>query len=258
MNDLTALLVDLAQGQFLLAGLVFLRVGAAMALLPAFGDRLVPARIRLGLALALTAVVVPSVASEIAAPDGVVGDYTLFLVAETANGLALGIVLRLFILALEMAGGLAAQSGSLSQMFGTSGEPMPAMAHLLVMAGLALAVLSGLHVQIARALILSYTALPAGQFPAAALMRDWGVAQVGVAFALTFSLAAPFVIAGLIYNVALGLINRAMPMLMVSFVGAPALTAGTLILMAVSAPLILSAWQWAFAAHLSDPFTVPR
>ncbi|HQY43688.1 MAG TPA: flagellar biosynthetic protein FliR [Paracoccaceae bacterium] len=258
MNDLAALLVELARGQLLLAGLVFLRVGAAIALLPAFGDRLVPARIRLGLALALTAVVAPSVASEIVAPDGGVGDYTLFLVAETANGLALGIVLRLFILALEMAGGLAAQSGSLSQMFGTSGEPMPAMAHLLVMAGLALAVLSGLHVQIARALILSYAALPAGQFPAAALMRDWGVAQTGAAFALTFSLAAPFVIAGLIYNVALGLINRAMPMLMVSFVGAPALTAGTLILLAVSTPLILSAWQGAFAMHLADPFTVPR
>lgn len=258
MNELAAILLELAGGQLLLVGLVFLRVGAALALLPALGDRLVPGRIRLGLALALTAVVAPSVASGIALPAGNVGDYAFFLLAETVNGLALGFVLRLFVLALEMAGGLAAQSGSLSQMFGTSGEPMPALAHLLVMAGLALAVLSGLHVQIARALILSYGALPAGQFPAAALLRDWGVGQIGAAFALTFSLAAPFVIAGLIYNVALGLINRAMPMLMVSFVGAPALTAGTLILLAVSAPLILSAWQWAFAAHLADPFAVPR
>ncbi len=258
MNDLAAALLALAQGQLLMAGLVFLRVGAAMALLPAFGDRLVPGRIRLGLALAFTAVVAPSVAPQMTLPAGGAGSYVLFLLAETANGLALGFILRLFILALEMAGGLAAQSGSLSQMFGTSGEPMPALAHLLVLAGLALAVLSGLHVQIARALILSYAALPAGHFPAAALMRDWGIGQIGVAFALAFSLAAPFVIAGLIYNVALGIINRAMPMLMVSFVGAPALTAGTLILLAVGAPLILSTWQWAFAAHLSDPFAVPR
>lgn len=258
MNSLAAALLELAQGQLLIAGLVFFRVGAAMALLPAFGDRLVPGRIRLALALAFTAVVAPAVSAEIVRPAGGIGNYTLFLLAETANGLALGFVLRLFILALEMAGGLAAQSGSLSQMFGTGGEPMPALAHLLVLAGLALAVLSGLHIQIARALILSYAALPAGHFPAAALMRDWGIGQIGATFALAFSLAAPFVIAGLVYNVALGIINRAMPMLMVSFVGAPALTAGTLILLAISAPLVLSTWLWVFAAHLSDPFVVPR
>lgn len=258
MTGLVSALIDLARAHFLVAGLVFLRVGAAMTLMPAFGDRLVPVRIRLALALAFTAVVTPAVTPVVQPPPGGVGPFALFLLAETANGLMLGFVLRLFVLALEIAGSLAAQSGSLSQMVATSGEPMPAMTHLLVLAGLALAVLTGLHVQIVRALILSYDALPAGRFPAAALVRDWSVGQIGRAFALAFSLAAPFVIAGLIYNVALGVINRAMPMLMVSFVGAPALTAGALILLAVCLPLMLAVWQAAFALHLGDPFQVPR
>ncbi len=258
MTELAPLLLDLARTHLLIAGLVFLRVGAAMALMPAFGYRLVPVRVRLALALALTAVVAPAVRAGVAIPHADIGSLALFLLAETANGLALGFVLRLFVLVLEIAGGLAAQSGSLSQMVATSAEPLPAIAHLLVLSGLALAVLAGLHVQIARALILSYDALPAGRFLPATLARDWSVAQLGRAFALAFSLAAPFVIAGLVYNVALGVINRAMPMLMVSFVGAPALTAGALILLAVCLPLMLAVWQAAFASHLGDPFLVPR
>jgi flagellar biosynthetic protein FliR len=118
--------------------------------------------------------------------------------------------------------------------------------------------MSGLHVRLVSALVLSYQALPAGVFPEAALMRDWSLAQIGQSFALAFSLAAPFVIAALIYNLALGVINRAMPSLMVTFIGAPALTAGALILLAIATPMMLSAWMAGFGTFLADPFTVPR
>ena len=52
----------------------------------------------------------------------------------------------------------------------------------------------------------------------------------------------------------LGVINRAMPALMVSFVGAPALTAAGLALMAVMAPLALSVWSQALQTFLAAPF----
>ena len=44
------------------AALVFLRLGAMMALMPAFGDQVVPMRVRLAITLAFTAVVYPAVA----------------------------------------------------------------------------------------------------------------------------------------------------------------------------------------------------
>ena len=52
-------------------------------------------------------------------------------------------------------------------------------------------------------------------------VAEWGVARVGAAFALALGLAAPFVIAAVLYNLALGVINKAMPQLMVALVGAP-------------------------------------
>ncbi|RMD91980.1 MAG: type III secretion protein, partial [Alphaproteobacteria bacterium] len=213
-----------------------------MALLPAFGDRQLPARVRLALAFAFTAIVAPAVGGAIGSvePARLAG----LLGTETAAGLALGGVLRLAVLALQLAGSMIAQSTSLSQLLGSAGpEPQPAIARLMVVAGLAAAVTAGLHVRLAEALILSYRVLPAGRLPGASTLAEWGIGAVAEAFGVAFTLAAPFVIAGLVYNLALGVINRAMPQLMVALVGAPAITAGGLILLALVLPALLSVWN---------------
>ena len=65
MTDLLAQMLqaaDITQSWLWPAVLVFLRVGACMALMPAFGEQVVPQRVRLILALAFTAVVLPAVA----------------------------------------------------------------------------------------------------------------------------------------------------------------------------------------------------
>ena len=82
-----------------------------------------------------------------------------------------------------------------------------------------------------------------------------GVAQ---AFALGFSLAAPFVIAGFAYNVALGAINRAMPQLMVAFVGAPAITAAGLLILMLAAPVILDFWGLRLDRLIAHLLAMPR
>jgi flagellar biosynthetic protein FliR len=152
---------------------IFLRVGAMMALVPAFGETVIPLRVRLGVTLAFTLIVasaLPPVTAPLSLPA---------IGAEVAVGLVLGIGLRLFVIALQVAGTIAAQSTSLAQFFGGAGvDPQPAMSQILVMAGLALAVMSGLHVRLAELLILSYDLVPAGRMPDAGLLADWGVGQM--------------------------------------------------------------------------------
>ncbi len=254
--DLTAL-ADLGRGGLVASFIVFLRVGAAMAVLPAFGEQAVPRRIRLALALAFTLVVAPAVAPLLPAVTAP-GDATRLLATEVLSGLVLGLGLRLFVLALQTAGAMAAQSTSLSQIFGGSAgvDPQPAIAHLLTIAGLALAVMAGLHVHIARALIGSYEIFPPGTFAPAGLIASWGTYRVAEAFSLAFVLSAPFVVASLVYNVALGFINRAMPQLMVAFVGAPALTLGGLALLMLAAPTLLGLWLEALGDYLADPMAI--
>lgn len=236
------------------AFVTFLRIGAMMALLPAFGEQSVPMRLRLGLALAFTLVVLPVL--PLAPPVQGMAMAGLLL-SEIATGLFFGLMLRLFVIALQVAGTIAAQSTSLSQLFGGSAgtDPQPAMGHLLVIAGLALAAVLGLHVRVAEYMIQSYTLVPAGQVIPADLMSRAGLAEVSRAFALGFTLAAPFVVASLIYNVTLGVINKAMPQLMVAFVGAPAITLGGLILLMLAAPILLPVWVRALGGFMAAPFS---
>jgi len=227
---------------------IFLRVGAMIALVPAFGETVIPLRVRLGVTLAFTLIVasaLPPVTAPLSLPA---------IGAEVAVGLVLGIGLRLFVIALQVAGTIAAQSTSLAQFFGGAGvDPQPAMSQILVMAGLALAVMSGLHVRLAELLILSYDLVPAGRMPDAGLLADWGVGQVARAFALAFSLSMPFVILSVLYFVAFGAINKAMPQLMVALVGAPAITFAGLALLLVCTPLLLPLWHDALGSFLRDP-----
>jgi flagellar biosynthetic protein FliR len=231
---------------------VFVRVSALVSLLPAFGEQSVPVRVKLGIALAFTMIIAPAI------PRAFVPMQFESLIwmslTEVAAGLILGIGIRLFILALQTAGSIAAQSTSLAQILGGAvSEPVPAMGHILVMGGLALSVMTGLHVRVAEMVIFSYDMLPMGQLPSGADVSEWGVDQVRRAFSLAFTLAAPFVILSVLYNVALGVINKAMPQLMVAFVGAPVITAGGLMLLCLSAPLLLETWLTALNSFISNP-----
>lgn len=231
---------------------VFLRVSALVSLLPAFGEQSVPARVKLGIAIAFAMIVAPAVA-EYGVPMRL--DTVIWLsLTEVLAGLLLGIGIRLFILALQTAGSVAAQSTSLAQILGGAvAEPVPAMGHILVMGGIALAVMTGLHVRVTELLILSYDMLPMGDLPNGSDVAEWGVDQIRRAFSLAFTLAAPFVILSVLYNVAIGVINKAMPQLMVAFVGAPVITAGGLMLLCLSAPLLLETWLGALNSFISNP-----
>jgi flagellar biosynthesis protein FliR len=246
-------LLDLAEGLAWAAALAFVRIGALVALMPGLGDAAIPQRVKLALVVAFTLVVSPLLVDRIAGTE----PSFLVLGGEAVAGLVLGVGLRLFLVALQTAAAIIAQATTLSQLFaGTAPEPQPAIGNLFLIAGIALAMTAGLHVRAAELVLLSYDILPAGGRPSAAEAADWSLALIGRTFNLAFMLAAPFVIASMLYNLALGAINRAMPTLMVSMVGAPALTLGALALLAIATPVILSVWLAAYGAHFAQPFAV--
>lgn len=237
--------------------LVFLRVGACMALLPAFGEQVVSVRVRLAATLAFTILLWPLVQADF---PTVTRDsqFLSFAGAEIITGLLLGLSFRLFVQALQIAGTIAGSSTSLAQVFGggVGIDPQPAIGNTMVLGALALAAMSGLHVRCLEAFVLSYDAVPAGQWPDPMIVKDWTIQEVASAFSLAFVLSSPFLVAALLYNLALGVINRAMPQLMVSFVGAPALTLGGLAIGAITLPFLLLIWIERFHAVLSDPFGI--
>lgn len=230
------------------AGLTFLRVGAAMATLPAFGELSIPPRIRLALSVALSAALFPTTAPLIGGLS-----FAAAVPAEVVIGLLLGLSLRFFVFAMATAGAIIANATSLSQLFPQPGEPQAAAGQLLTMAALATALALDLPVRLLAFLALSYDALPPGKLPQAYGVASWAASHADLAFALGFQLALPFVIAALLYNMALGVMNRTMPQLMVTFIGAPLLALGGLAMMTLTLPLLLSIWLEAFHGFLGQP-----
>ncbi len=234
---------------------VFVRVSAAIFSLPGLGEQWLSVRVRLVLALMLTSAVYPAVAPALSLPNPSFPAFLRALATETIAGLFLGLMLRLFIIAIQTAGAIMAQSTSLSQLLANAGvDPLPAIGHVLTIAALALLMATGFHVKAAAFLILSYDLLPVMQFPSPASVADAGRVRVAESFALAFSLAFPFVILAVLYNLTLGVINKAMPTLMVAFVGAPVITLGSITLLFFTAPVVLAVWIDAVERFLAAPF----
>ena len=237
-------------------GAVFLRVGPVIGLAPGLGEQSVPVRVRLLLALTLSVALAPAIRPHFGSvPEA--GPAIAHILAETLNGLLLGLALRILLLGLQTAGSMAAQAMSLSQVFGGAGvEPLPAFGHALVLGGLALAMIMGAHIALVHYILQSYDILPAGRMASGTDVAHWGIAMISGAFDLAFRLAIPFIVVSVIYNVTLGVINKAMPQLMVAFVGAPVITAGGLVILMLTIPAMLTIWQGALFTLLASPFGV--
>ena len=246
-------LVDWAGSQFWIGFAILLRVGAMMALLPGFGEQAVPARVKVAVTLAATLIVAPAIAPAIGPMPASAASLGAILISEVATGLLFGLLLRLSVMALATAGALIAQGLSLAQMFGAgpAAEPLPVFSHLLVGAGLAIAAALGLHVQAVGYILGTYDPVPFGAGLTGEIALHEAVRGIAASFGTAISLAGPFLIATLIYNLAIGAVNRAMPQLMVTFIGAPLLTGGGLALIAIAAPLGLSHWAGLLARTIA-------
>ena len=234
------------------SSLVFARIGTICLFLPALGEASLSSRVKVCISLVFTTIVYLSKVEDPVFFEN--RSYVQVFASEIVVGLFIGLIFRLMVLGLQTAGTIAAQSTSLSQILGTTGvDPMPAMGHILVIGAICLAVTSGLHLKAAIFFLYSYDLFAMGDVFSGESVAIWGVDKVSVAFRLAFALAAPFVVLSLLYNIVLGVINKAMPQLMVAFVGAPFITFGGLFLLFATAPVILATWLSAFDAVLSDP-----
>jgi flagellar biosynthetic protein FliR len=230
------------------AVLLVARLGACGMLLPGLGEADVPAPVRLGLVLALVPLLLPGLAPGLPSPDSVPAALAL-LAVEIAIGLWLGWLARLVALALVMAGQLAGTFLGLSSLLApdpTFGSQGTALGRVMGIAGVALALSTGLYALPLAALAESYRVLPPGGALPAGIAAETLVAAGAASLALALQLAAPLLLLSLLMQVATGLLSRVAPQAQVFVLAAPAQTLAGLLLLALLLPTLLA--QWAEAA----------
>lgn len=233
--------------------LVFARVAAAVAFLPGFGEFAVPVRVRAGIAVAAALALAPGVPGlPVALPEqpGAMLDQ---IAGEMLVGAFLGLGAKLFLAALQVTGALAAQAIGLSNPFAAEGvgfEGGSVLSGALMIAGLALLFAADLHYLMLDALMRSYGSWPAARIPDTGALAGRFAELVATTFRLGVGLAAPFVVFGVVVNLALGLVNRVMPAMPVYFVGTPILLLAGLTLFMGTAGAMLAAFAAALGGWL--------
>ena len=203
---------------------VFARIGAAVMLLPGFGEIFIAARVRLLLAIGITVVVTPVLSPYI--PPTPAGPLTMFTVIghELVIGLFLGAMARMMVSALHTAGTIIGFQTSLSnaQLF----DPVNAgqgslMGSFLNVLGIFLIFASNLHHLMLMALVDSYNlfvpgaSIPVGDF------SDVASRILASSFVLAMQMAAPFIVMGMLFYLGMGLLARLMPQVQIFFIAMP-------------------------------------
>lgn len=223
---------------------VFARLGALFYILPAIGETVIPTRIRLSIAMATSTLVIPLLAPAFGVVTYSLSAAFALIVIEAIYGLLLGFGFRLMVYSLQILGNVVSQALSISQVLGEgiATEPNTTISTLLMMAGVTLLVTMGVHVEAVGILIKSFEMFPLGRLPNLDGIAYWLSHKGADAFSMGMTLALPFIILNFVYNAILGFLNRAMPQLMVSFVGLPAITGAGLFLLVVAIGSTLTSW----------------
>jgi flagellar biosynthetic protein FliR len=229
--------------------LTFARIGTMVMLLPGLGELTVSPRVRLTIALVLTAVILPLHRLDYQVDLRSFGPMVIVLIEEILVGAVLGLTARLTIAALQVAGTVAANQmglGFVTAVDPTQGQQGMLVGNFLAVLGVTLIFATDLHYLVIAALNDSYALFRPGEVPVMGDVANVLTGSVASAFRIGVQLAAPFLVFGLLFNLGLGVLSRLMPQMQVFFVGMPlSILVGFLILM-----LVLGAMMMTFLGHV--------
>jgi flagellar biosynthetic protein FliR len=222
----------------------FARIGTMIMLLPGLGELSVPARVRLTVALVLTAVILPLHRGDYQLDLRAFGPVLIMLGEEMLVGAVLGMIARLTISALQVAGSVVAQQmglGFVTAVDPTQGQQGMIVGNFLSVLGITLIFATDLHHLVIAALNDSYVLFHPGEVPILGDIANVMSNTVTSAFRIGVQLAAPFLVFGLLFNLGLGVLSRLMPQMQVFFVGMPlSIMIGFLILLLVVGAMMMT------------------
>ena len=231
--------------------MILARVGASMAVLPGLGESSMLAPVRIGLALAITVLLVPTLAPGLPpVPDSGVS-MALMVAGEVITGLWFGWLTRMIALALPVGIQFVAYMLGLSTVLQPDADLGPQSTALAKLFDLAVPVIilsTGLYQVPLRALVGLYQVIPAGHLLPVGDSALMAVRAVGSLFSLALRIASPFIVAAVGWHVAMGQVARVMSRVQIYFVIMPGQILGGLALLTIVSGAMVAAWQQAAGA----------
>ena len=234
------------------AFLAFCRVGGCFLMMPGLSSVRVPVQIRLFVAVAATgAMLIHMWDMIIPFVDPRRAILLPMIVSETLIGVIIGLMARLYTLALQFIGSAIAMmigSGGMAGAGIEEAEPQAALASIISFSALLLLFVFDFHHEIVKALVTSYDVAPInGFFNARSALVDLSD-TVSEAFFVMVRLGSPFVAYAILVNLAIGFVNKLVPQIPVYFISLPFVITGGLIILYLAIPILLSLYADGFVS----------
>ncbi|ASY61747.1 Flagellar biosynthesis protein FliR [Sinorhizobium sojae CCBAU 05684] len=239
------------EGTVLALFAAFCRIGGCVMIMPGFSTARVPLQVRLFTAVALSMAILPIMWTDIYPEVTGKGHTYLYLIAsETVVGAIIGLVARYYVLGLQFAG------TALTMLIGFSPPPSSdvledtaenQLTSMISFAGLMLLFMLDFHHVIFEAIAQSYSAMPIGTGFDPQGMLITLANSLEQTFLIMLRLASPFVVYGLLFNVAIGMVNKLAPQIPIYFISQPYLIMGGLFLLYLGIAAMLRLFADGFA-----------
>ena len=213
----------LVQGVFAFM-LTFVRIGAAVTIMPGIGDTFTPQNIRLYIALGISLVLSPLVAQYLPSPVPTTAALFTLIIMEFIIGLFIGTIARIFMVALDTAGMAISMMSGLGNAqvfnpaFATQGSLIGA---LMSVTGVILIFATNMHHLMFFGLVGSYELFPVGSIPDTGAMAEMMARAVSGSFLIGVQISAPFIVVSLLIYIGMGVLTRLMPQIQVFLLALP-------------------------------------
>ncbi|BCB96459.1 flagellar biosynthesis protein [Dissulfurispira thermophila] len=217
---------------------VFIRIAVMLSFIPFIGARMTPMMVRVGIAVALTLLLLPVVNVNIENP--VRSIFEAFFV-----GSAIGLTARIILGAVET----AAQWMSIEMGIGVAavfnpmfGEQIGPLSLFYTFVSMGLFFMLDMHHYFIEAIVRSFD-MSSIQYKG---IFDSIIKLNSILFPLALKIAAPIILVQVLINLAMGFLSRALPQANIFFISFPLLITSGIIFMALSLPFVLMVVSKAF------------
>jgi flagellar biosynthetic protein FliR len=194
--------------------LILLRLSVFFAILP---NKTLPARYRIGLVVAIAALLTPVV--DLRPGEN---DVVILVVREVVLGMVLGLAVRVVFFGVEVAGQMISDSMGLSiaTVFNPEMGQSTDIARFLAIVATLLFLVTDAHHDLIALFVRSYDLVPVGTGDVRALVGG-GIELTGKIFRIAIKLGAPVVVGMVTLNILLGFLTKATPQINIFFISFP-------------------------------------
>jgi flagellar biosynthetic protein FliR len=237
--------------------LVLARVSGLFALAPVFSAKVIPVRVKLLVALAVSLAATP-LATRSAVPADV-GVLATLVLKELLIGVAMAFAVAVVFGAIALAGGLIDLTVGFS--FSSIVDPLgnaqvSVIGHFYSLAATAVFLAIGGHTLLLGAFVRSFEVLPVERMPDFPDLTVAVLRTAGGLFAVGLQIAAPVVVTLLVTDVAVGFLARVAPAMNIFGIELPAKVAAMFALLVVTAPFLVTAFADRLDEGLASMLTV--